>query len=59
MQCWVSGKTEGFQLDHIPKRSTLSDANKNREVSFFEDVYNQLLYKYTISDSRIKDIIKE
>ncbi|MDR2221110.1 MAG: IS4 family transposase [Flavobacteriaceae bacterium] len=57
----LSGKTKGFQLDHIPKRSTLSDANKNREVSFFEDVYNQLLYKYTntISDSRIKDVIKK
>ncbi|EKB07011.1 hypothetical protein HMPREF9711_00321 [Myroides odoratimimus CCUG 3837] len=57
----LSGKTKGFQLDHIPKRSTLADANKNREVNFFEDVYNQLLYKYTntISDSRIKDIIKK
>lgn len=57
----LSGKTKGFQLDHIPKRSTLSDANKNREVSFFEDVYNQLLYKYTntMSDSRIKDVIKK
>lgn len=57
----LSGKTKGFQLDHIPKRSTLSDANKNREVSFFEDVYNQLLYKYInkLSDSRIKDIVKK
>src|SRR5690554_4364550 len=24
----LSGKTSGFQLSHIPKRSTLSDANK-------------------------------
>lgn len=57
----LSGKTKGFQLDHIPKRSTLSDANKNREVSFFEDVYNQLLCKYTntMSDSRIKGVIKK
>lgn len=57
----LSGKTKGFQLNHIPKRSTLSDANKNREVRFFEDVYNQLLIKYTnkLSDSRIKDVIKK
>ncbi|MDM1497171.1 IS4 family transposase [Myroides odoratimimus] len=57
----LSGKTKGFQLDHIPKRSTLSDANKNREVKFFEDVYNQLLSKYTnkLSDSRIKDVVKK
>ncbi|MCC9044223.1 IS4 family transposase [Myroides sp. M-43] len=57
----LSGKTKGFQLNHIPKRSTLSDANKNREVRFFEDVYNQLLSKYTnkLSDSRIKDVIKK
>jgi len=35
----LSGKTESFQLNHIPKRSALSDANKNRKVEFFEDIY--------------------
>ena len=34
----LSGKTESFQLSHIPKRSTLSDANKNRKVDFFEEI---------------------
>lgn len=31
----LSGKTNGFQLNHIPKRSTLSDANKKRDVLVF------------------------
>jgi hypothetical protein len=29
----LSVKTESFQLSHIPKRSTLSNANKNRKVT--------------------------
>ena len=29
----LSGKTESFQLSHIPKRSTLSDANKKGRKS--------------------------
>ena len=32
----LSGKTESFQLRHIPKKSTLSDANKNRKIDFFK-----------------------
>ena len=28
----LSGKTGGFGLNHIPKRSTLSDTNKKRNV---------------------------
>ena len=57
----LSGKTESFQLSHIPKRSTLSDANKNRKVEFFEDVYNKLLFEYgsVLLDSRIQDVIKK
>jgi hypothetical protein len=57
----LSGKTEHFQLSHIPKRSTLSDANKNRKVEFFEDIYNKLLqqYGYVLSDSRIQDVLKK
>jgi len=57
----LSGKTESFQLSHIPKRSTLSDANKNRKIEFFEEIYNKLLVEFgsTISDSRINDVIKK
>ena len=57
----LSGKTNGFQLNHIPKRSTLSDANKKRDVLVFENIYHQLLKQYGgfLSDSRLKDIIKK
>ena len=55
----LSGKTESFQLSHIPKRSTLSDANKNRKVEFFEEIYNKLLHEYgsVLSDSRIEKVL--
>lgn len=57
----LSGKTKHFQLHHIPKRSTLSDANKQREALVFGKIYNGLLRKYGhhISDSRIKDVINK
>jgi hypothetical protein len=57
----LSGKTESFQLSHIPKRSTLSDANKTRKVEFFEEVYDKLLHEYgsVLSDSRIKNVLKK
>ena len=57
----LSGKTKHFQLDHIPKRSTLSDANQLRSSDVFGNIYNQLLLRYGhhISDSRIKDVIKK
>jgi hypothetical protein len=57
----LSGKTESFQLGHIPKRSTLSDANKNRKVEFFEEIYNKLLHQYSsvLSDSRIENVINK
>ena len=56
-----SGKTKHFQLDHIPKKSTLADANQRRNADVFGFIYNQLLLKYGhfISDSRIKDVIKK
>ena len=55
----LSGKTESFQLSHIPKRSTLSDANKNRKVEFFEEIYNKLLHQYgsVLSDTRIEKVL--
>ena len=57
----LSGKTEGFQLSHIPKRSTLSDANKNRKVEFFEEIYNKLLHQYgeVLSDTRIQKVLNK
>ncbi|MCB9015629.1 MAG: IS4 family transposase [Lentimicrobiaceae bacterium] len=57
----LSGKTKHFQLNHIPKKSTLSDANKRRDADVFGDIYNKLLKKYGhfISDSRIKDVINK
>jgi len=55
----LAGKTKHFQLNHIPKKSTLSDANKRRDADVFGHIYNALLRKYGhyISDSRIKDVI--
>ena len=57
----LSGKTSSFQLNHIPKRSTLSDANKKRDVLVFENIYHQLLKQYGsfLSDSRIKEVINK
>ena len=57
----LSGKTEIFRLSHVPKRGTLSDANKNRKIVFFEDIYNKLLFEYgsVLSDSRIQDVLKK
>jgi hypothetical protein len=52
----LAGKTKHFHLNHIPKKSTLSDANKRRSLNVFGDIYNKLLkqYGHHISDSRIK-----
>lgn len=57
----LSGKTKHFQLDSIPYRSTLSDANAKRNCEVFGLIYNMLLREYGqfISDSRIKDVIKK
>jgi hypothetical protein len=57
----LSGKTKHFQLNHIPKKSTLSDANKERKAEVFGKIYNELFaqYHYLFTDSRIKDVIKK
>jgi len=39
----LAGKTKHFQLNHIPRRSTLSDANKRRNADVFGNIYNKLL----------------
>jgi Transposase DDE domain/Domain of unknown function (DUF4372) len=51
----LKGKTEHFALKKLPRRSTLSDANRKRIPKVFEDIYNDLLRRYLacISDSRI------
>lgn len=52
----LSGKEETVRINHLPKKSTLADANKGRKVEFFEEIYNNLLKKYSfvLSDSRIE-----
>ena len=57
----LSGKTKHFKLEHLPYRTTLSDANKRRHCDLFCDIYNDLLKKYAhyISDSRIKQVIQK
>jgi hypothetical protein len=55
----LSGKEETVRINHLPKKSTLSDANKSRKVEFFEEIYNNLLKKYSfvLSDSRVKEAL--
>ena len=57
----LCGKTKHFRLNHLPYRSTLSDANKRRTSDVFCGIYNDLLkkYGYLISDSRIKKVINK
>lgn len=57
----LAGKTKHFKLDHIPYRSTLSDANKRRDADVFCLIYNKLLQKHghVLSDTRIKDVINK
>ena len=57
----LSGKTKHFKLDHIPRKSTLSDANKRRDSDVFGMIYNKLMrtYGHYLSDSRIKDVINK
>lgn len=52
----LKGKTEHFALKKLPRRSTLSDANRKRTPQVFERIYNDLLSRYLpcISDSRIR-----
>ncbi len=57
----LSGKTKHFLMDHIPKKSTLGDANQRRDAEVFGVIYNKLFLKYGhfFSDSRIKDVINK
>jgi hypothetical protein len=57
----LSGKTKHFQLNHIPKKSTLGDANQRRDADVFGKIYQKLLVKYNhvFSDSRVRDVINK
>jgi len=57
----LKGKTKHFELSCIPRRSTLSDANKLRSESVFEFIYHGLLKKHQhiLSDSRVRDAIRK
>jgi Transposase DDE domain/Domain of unknown function (DUF4372) len=57
----LSGKEETVRINHLPKKSTLADANKGRKIEFFEEIYNNLLQKYSfvLSDSRIQEVLKK
>lgn len=52
------GKVEQWGLKKLPKRSTLSDANRKRSSQYFEQLYYLLLERYRpdISDSRMKEL---
>lgn len=54
----LSGKTKHFKLEHIPYRSTLSDANKRRSADFFADIYRGLLKKNINTLSRTAGLRK-
>lgn len=47
------GKINHLGLEHFPRRSTLSDANKRRSSEVFRDIYNELYKRYrkVLSDS--------
>lgn len=45
-------------MDYSPRRSTLSDANRNRDSSVFQAIYMKLYQNYSgfLSDSRLSKI---
>jgi len=57
----LSGKTKHFKLKHIPKRSTLADANQRRDPNVFGKIYHKLVHQYKelFSDSRVRDVINK
>jgi hypothetical protein len=57
----LAGKTKHFQLNHIPKKSTLGDANQRRDAEVFGKIYQKLMvkYHYVFSDSRVRDVINK
>lgn len=50
------GKAEQIGLKHLPRKSTLSDANALRTPKVFEKIYHGILgqYRHFVSDSRLE-----
>lgn len=55
------GKKEQIGLKHLPRKSTLSDANALRTPKVFEMIYHGLLkqYRQFITDSRLKKLLEK
>ena len=53
------GKITHLGITNFPKRSTISDANRDRKSKVFSDIYFGVYHQYRkiISDSRLKDSI--
>lgn len=51
------GKINHLGLKEDPKRSTISDANRNRKSNVFSDIYFDVYrkYQYILSDSKLRD----
>ncbi len=51
------GRLQTANMNYLPARSTLADANKRRSHDVFEQIYMELFFKYRhfLSDSRFKD----
>jgi len=56
LSAW-EGKLQCVNINHYPTRSTLSDANKNRNYEVFEKIFYKLLdrYRKLLPDSRCND----
>ena len=54
------GKKEQIGLKHLPRKSTLSDANSVRTPKVFEMIYQSLVkqYRQFITDSRLKKLLQ-
>lgn len=52
----LKSKSSHLRLRTLPKRSTLSDANRRRSASVFEEIFYQLLRRYAsiLSDSQYR-----
>jgi len=56
----LKGKAEHLGLQHLPRRSTLADANKQRTPEVFQSIYYGMLKKHSqfITDSRLKSSVE-
>jgi len=60
LQAYGANKVNHLGLKQLPRRSTLSDANKRRPADFFGELYHKLYHKYfVLPDSRSQFNIEE